>query len=163
MITTETFTYHRIIQTARLLESIVTRHSIKTELMVELYNTKLLTLKYRANYCTTANLNYRNEYWILSYSTEVDAEYWYCQPLFDWIALHYYKGVSYKFLVLFTEPIHCFENSNSVCLIHDAVETWLLLKLSPKIWTILSSQIVTRPAKWLAGFKGGFKFTKFIA
>ena len=72
------------------------------------------------------------------------------------------QGKGHTFLVLFIERIHCRENSNSVCLILDAIEAWLLLKLSPTIWTILSNQIVTHFAKWLAGFKGGFKFTKFV-
>ena len=58
--TTEISIYYRIIQTTRLLKNISTQHTIKTELLNELYDTKLLTLNHRANYCITTNLNYRN-------------------------------------------------------------------------------------------------------
>ena len=58
--TTEISIYYRIIQTTRLLKNISTQHTIKTELLNELYDTKLLTLNHRDNYCITTNLNYRN-------------------------------------------------------------------------------------------------------
>ena len=91
-----------------------------------------------------------------------DTEYSYCRLLYDWIALHYYKGKDYTFPKLFIVPTHRRENSNSDCLILDATEAWLLLKLPLKISTVLSNQIITHFAQWLAGFKGGFKFTKLL-
>ena len=48
--TTEISIYYRIIQTTRLLKNISTQHTIKTELLNELYDTKLLTLNHRVNY-----------------------------------------------------------------------------------------------------------------
>ena len=42
--TTKISIYYRIIQTTRLLKNISTQHTIKTELLNELYDTKLLTL-----------------------------------------------------------------------------------------------------------------------
>ena len=128
---------------------------------IEIHNLEILSYRHwitERSYNIEPNLNYKNDYRTWNYLNELLNT----NTVDEYIIESRYTTTKVKII-----HFQCYRTDILLwefkfCLILDAIEAWLLLKLPLKIWTIRSNQSNTHFAKWLARYRGGFENTKFI-
>ena len=128
---------------------------------IEIHNIEILSYQHwitERSYNIEPKLNYKSDYRTRNYLNELLNT----NTINDYIIESRYTTTKVKIIHFQCYITDILLWEFKFCLILDAIEAWLLLKLPLKIWTIRSNQCNTHFAKWLARYRGGFKYTKFI-